>query len=162
MLNETTSQTAGPYLHIGMMPRPRASTCPGRKGWNVLAKPEAQGQRIRLEGLIFDGTDTLVRDALVEIWQANAHGRYDHPDDQQDKPLDPAFKGFGRAVADFKTGMWWFDTDQARPRRRAGTARSWPRTSTSRSSPAASTSTSTRGSTSPTRRRPMPRTRYCG
>jgi protocatechuate 3,4-dioxygenase, alpha subunit len=115
MLSETTSQTAGPYLHIGTMPSAAGIDVPWGKGWNSLAKPGADGQRIRLEGLIFDGTDTLVRDALVEIWQANAHGRYDHPDDQQDKPLDPAFKGFGRAVADFETGLWWFDTIKPGP-----------------------------------------------
>jgi protocatechuate 3,4-dioxygenase, alpha subunit len=110
VLTETASQTAGPYLHIGMMPTAGGIDVPWAQGWHVMAGPEAQGERIRLEGVIFDGTDTLVRDAQVEIWQANAHGRYDHPDDRQDKPLDPAFRGFGRAVADFRTGEWWFDT----------------------------------------------------
>ncbi len=110
MLTETASQTAGPYLHIGMMPHAGGIDVPWAKGWHVLAGPAARGQRIRLEGVIFDGTDTLVRDAQVEIWQANAHGRYDHPDDRQDRPLDPAFRGFGRAVADFETGVWWFET----------------------------------------------------
>ena len=115
MLSETVSQTAGPYLHIGMMPSAGGIDIPWGKGWNILAKPGAQGQRIRLEGVIFDGTGTLVRDAQVEIWQANAHGRYDHPDDRQAKPLDEAFHGFGRAVADFKTGVWWFDTVKPGP-----------------------------------------------
>ena len=115
MLSETASQTAGPYLHIGMMPSAGGIDIPWAKGWNILAKPGAQGQRIRLEGVIFDGTGTLVRDAQVEIWQANAHGRYDHPDDRQAKPLDEAFHGFGRAVADFKTGVWWFDTVKPGP-----------------------------------------------
>jgi protocatechuate 3,4-dioxygenase, alpha subunit len=98
-----------------MLPSTAGIDVPWGKGWNALAKPGAQGQRIRLEGVIFDGTGTLVRDAQVEIWQANAHGRYDHPDDRQDKPLDPAFKGFGRAVADFKTGVWWFETVKPGP-----------------------------------------------
>jgi protocatechuate 3,4-dioxygenase alpha subunit len=110
MLTETASQTADPYLHIGMMPHTGGIDVPGARGWHLMAGPEAQGQRIRLEGLIVDGTDMPVRDAQVEIWQANAHGRYHHPDDRQDKPLDPAFRGFGRAVADFSTGLWWFDT----------------------------------------------------
>jgi protocatechuate 3,4-dioxygenase, alpha subunit len=110
VLTETASQTAGPYLHIGMMPKAGGIDVLWAQGWHVLAGPEAQGQRIRLEGAIFDGTDTLVRDAQVEIWQANSYGRYDHPDDRQDKPLDPAFRGFGRAVADFRTGEWWFGT----------------------------------------------------
>ena len=51
-----------------------------------------------------------MRDAQIEIWQANAHGKYDHPDDRQDKPLDPDFRGFGRAAADFESGLWWFET----------------------------------------------------
>jgi protocatechuate 3,4-dioxygenase, alpha subunit len=115
MLTETASQTAGPYLHIGMMPHTAGIDVPWGRGWNVLAGPGSQGQRIRVEGIILDGTGTLVRDAQVEIWQANARGRYDHPEDRQDKPLDPAFRGFGRAVADFKTGVWWFDTVKPGP-----------------------------------------------
>jgi protocatechuate 3,4-dioxygenase alpha subunit len=115
MLSETTSQTAGPYLHIGMMPSAAGIDQPWGKGWNVLAQPSAGGERIRLEGLIYDGTSTVVRDAQVEIWQANAHGRYQHPEDRQDKPLDPAFRSFGRAVADFQTGLWWFDTVKPGP-----------------------------------------------
>jgi protocatechuate 3,4-dioxygenase alpha subunit len=111
MLKETASQTAGPYLHIGMMPQ--AAGLEGRKGddqLNILAGPGARGERIRLEGTVFDGEGVIVRDAQIEIWQANAHGKHDHPADSQDKPVDPAFKGFGRAVSDFKTGLWWFET----------------------------------------------------
>jgi protocatechuate 3,4-dioxygenase alpha subunit len=110
MLKETASQTAGPYLHIGMMPQAVGFDIRGRERLNVLAGLNAQGQRIHLEGLIYDGEGVLVRDAMVEIWQANAHGKYDHPGDRQDLPLDPAFKGWGRAVSDFETGLWWFDT----------------------------------------------------
>ena len=110
MLKETASQTAGPYLHIGMMPKAAGLDLWQNETWNCLATPGTQGQRIRLEGSIFDGEDTLVRDAQVEIWQANSSGRYNHPGDTQDKPLDPAFRGWGRAVTDFKTGLWWFDT----------------------------------------------------
>ena len=115
MLTETASQTAGPYLHIGMMPKAAGIDVPWGEGWNRLAGPAAQGQRIRLEGIIHDGTGAPVRDAQVEIWQANAHGRYRHPEDRQDKPLDPAFKGFGRTVADFGTGLWWFETVKPGP-----------------------------------------------
>ena len=110
MLKETASQTAGPYLHIGMMPQAVGFDIRSRERLNVLAGPNAQGQRIRLEGTILDGEGVLVRDAMVEIWQANAHGKYDHPGDRQDLPDDPAFKGWGRAVSDFETGLWWFDT----------------------------------------------------
>ena len=115
MPTETASQTAGPYLHIGMLPHAGGIDVAWAKGWHVLTGPEAQGERIRLEGVIFDGTGTLVRDAMVEIWQADAHGRYAHPEDRQDKPLDAAFRGFGRAVADFATGLWWFDTVKPGP-----------------------------------------------
>jgi protocatechuate 3,4-dioxygenase, alpha subunit len=110
MLTETASQTAGPYLHIGMVPRVAGIDARGDERWQVLAGEGARGERIRLEGMIFDGTGSVVRDALVEIWQADAHGKHDHPDDRQDKPVDPAFRGFGRAAADFKTGLWWFET----------------------------------------------------
>jgi|SRR5689334_7590361 protocatechuate 3,4-dioxygenase, alpha subunit len=110
MLKETASQTAGPYLHIGLMPRAIGLDLRREEPGNVLAGPGARGERVRLEGTVYDGEGAPVRDALVEIWQANADGRYDHPGDTQDKPLDPAFHGFGRAVADFGTGLWWFDT----------------------------------------------------
>jgi protocatechuate 3,4-dioxygenase alpha subunit len=149
MLHETASQTAGPYLHIGMAPHAAGIEIRVNEPWNVLAGAGAQGQRIRLEGRIYDGTGSLVRDAQIEIWQANAHGKYDHPEDRQDKPVDAAFKGFGRAVTDFESGLWWFDTVK-------------PGTSTSPSLPAASTSTSTRGSISPTRPKRTRTTRCCG
>jgi protocatechuate 3,4-dioxygenase alpha subunit len=110
MLPETASQTAGPYLHIGMAPRVAGVDVRAREHWDKLADPGAQGERIRLEGLVYDGTGSLVRDAQIEIWQANAHGKYDHPDDHQDKPVDPAFKGFGRTVTDFESGLWAFET----------------------------------------------------
>jgi protocatechuate 3,4-dioxygenase alpha subunit len=110
MLTETASQTAGPYLHIGMMPQAAGIDIRGNEGWQVLAGAGAKGERIRLEGTIFDGTGSLVRDAQVEIWQANAYGKYHHPEDRQDKPVDPAFRCFGRTVADFGTGLWWFET----------------------------------------------------
>lgn len=110
MPTETASQTAGPYLHIGMAPRAAGIDIRGNESWHIVAGAGAQGQRIRLEGTIYDGTGAPVRDAQVEIWQANAHGKYHHPDDRQDKPVDPAFRGFGRAVADFTTGLWWLET----------------------------------------------------
>jgi protocatechuate 3,4-dioxygenase, alpha subunit len=112
MPTETASQTAGPYLHIGMVPRAAGIDARGDdERWQVLAGEGAQGERVRLEGMILDGTRGVVRDALVEIWQADANGRYDHPEDRRpDQPLDPAFRGFGRAATDFATGLWWFET----------------------------------------------------
>lgn len=110
MLIETASQTAGPYLHIGMMPRAAGIDIREGERWHALAGDGAEGERIRLEGHVYEGTGALVRDAMIEIWQANAHGKYHHPADRQEKPTDPAFRCFGRAVSDFRTGLWWFET----------------------------------------------------
>jgi protocatechuate 3,4-dioxygenase alpha subunit len=81
------------------------------EGENVLTTPETVGQRIRLEGFVFDGDRNHIEDALIELWQANAAGRYNHPaDDRDDVPLDTAFTGFGRCASDFKTGAFAFLT----------------------------------------------------
>jgi protocatechuate 3,4-dioxygenase, alpha subunit len=110
MARETASQTAGPYLHIGLAPQAAGIDARRDERWHVLAGPGAAGRRIRLEGVVLDGTGAPVRDALVEIWQADANGRYDHPEDRREGAPDPAFRGFGRAVSDFGTGLWWFET----------------------------------------------------
>ena len=86
----TASQTVGPYWLVGL----------DWPGANVLAGDGTEGERIEIEGRILDGDGAPVIDAMVEIWQANAQGRYDHPEDRQDKQLDPGFKGFGRAATD--------------------------------------------------------------
>lgn len=98
-LETTSSQTIGPYLHIGLT-------------WLVadnLAVAGVAGEKVAIEGRIVDGDGKPVDDAVVEIWQANAQGRYAHPDDTQDKPLEPAFKGFGRVMTD-KNGTFRFTT----------------------------------------------------
>src|SRR5918998_6768958 len=96
-LKETASQTAGPYVHIGLIPHQAGFEIFKTNFSNVLVTPETRGERITIEGRIFDGTGAVCRDVLVEIWQANAAGRYDHPaDGQEGKPLDPAFRGWGR------------------------------------------------------------------
>jgi protocatechuate 3,4-dioxygenase alpha subunit len=109
-LKESASQTAGPYLHIGMMPAAAGIDKERTQLGSVVAGPGARGERIRIEGCVYDGEGYPVKDAQVELWQANADGKYHHPADGQDKPLDPDFNGFGRAVSDFTTGMWSFDT----------------------------------------------------
>jgi protocatechuate 3,4-dioxygenase alpha subunit len=81
------SQTVGPFFHLGL-------TTNGLDG--RLAGPEAKGERVRLVCRVFDGDGLPVNDAMIEIWQANAAGKYHHPDDPQDKAVDPAFRGFGR------------------------------------------------------------------
>ena len=81
-----------------------------------MAGPDTKGERIRIEGRVLDGTGSPVRDVLLEIWQANAAGRYNHPaDPQTDKPVDPAFRGWGRTGSDFQTGLYVFDTIKPGP-----------------------------------------------
>lgn len=58
---------------------------------------------------MIDADGTPVNDAMVEIWQANAHGKYAHPEDTRDLPLDPAFTGFGRVYTD-EEGRFRFHT----------------------------------------------------
>jgi protocatechuate 3,4-dioxygenase alpha subunit len=98
-METTSSQTIGPYLHIGLT-------------WLItdnIASPGVAGDKVMIEGRMIDGDANPVTDAIVEIWQANAHGRYAHPDDTQDKPLEPAFKGFGRVTTD-NDGFFRFTT----------------------------------------------------
>ena len=117
-LRETPSQTAGPYVHIGLIPHQAGFDIYERPFSNVLVSPETRGERVTLEGRVFDGTGAVCRDILLEIWQANAAGKYSHPADAQDKPLDPAFRGWGRTGTDFESGLWRFET--VKPGRVAG------------------------------------------
>jgi len=99
-LKETPSQTAGPYLHIGMLPAQAGLKLRSQEKLNVLAGPGVEGTRIRVEGTVYDGAGLPVRDAGIEIWQADSKGRYNAP----------GFSGWGRAGADFETGLYWFET----------------------------------------------------
>jgi len=84
----TPSQTSGPYLEIGLVGGPIG---------NRLVD-ESDPRAIRISGLLLDGAGQPVPDGLVEIWQANAAGRYAHPsDDRVDVPLEDGFSGFGRS-----------------------------------------------------------------
>jgi protocatechuate 3,4-dioxygenase alpha subunit len=56
-----------------------------------------------------------LRDVLLEIWQANSAGRYNHPADRQEKSLDADFRGWGRACSDFQSGVYAFDTVKPGP-----------------------------------------------
>jgi protocatechuate 3,4-dioxygenase alpha subunit len=84
----TSSQTVGPYVKIGFDPL----------AVEDLASPAAAGERITLTGRLIDGDGKPINDGVVEIWQANAQGKYAHPEDAQDKPIDKAFRGFGRSL----------------------------------------------------------------
>jgi protocatechuate 3,4-dioxygenase alpha subunit len=86
----TASQTVGPYLHIGL-------------AWLTIdrvAAPDCPGQHVEIGGRVLDGDGQPVPDALVEIWQADAHGRYAHAEDTREAPLTPGFRGFGRVPTD--------------------------------------------------------------
>ena len=86
----TPSQTVGPYLHIGM-------------DWlntTELAGPGVSGERIIITGRVLDADGVPVPDGIVEIWQANAHGKYAHPDDTRALPDEAGFSGFGRCPTD--------------------------------------------------------------
>jgi protocatechuate 3,4-dioxygenase alpha subunit len=110
-LKESPSQTAGPYVHIGLIPKQAGFDIFEKDFSNVLVSPDTKGERIRIEGRVFDGVGLPLRDVLIEIWQANAAGRYNHPEDlQEGKPLDPSFRGWGRAGSDFETGLYVFET----------------------------------------------------
>ncbi len=109
-LKETPSQTAGPYVHIGLIPHQAGFDIFEKTFSNVLAGPDTKGERITIEGRVFDGTGSAAKDVLVEIWQANAAGKYNHPIDQQDKPLDESFRGWGRTGTDFQMGLYTFET----------------------------------------------------
>jgi len=116
LLKETASQTAGPYVHIGLAPRDAGFDIFEKNFGNVLVQPETKGERIRVEGIVYDGSGTPLRDVLIEIWQANAEGKYAHPGDHQPgKRVDPAFRGWGRACSDFETGLWSFQTIKPGP-----------------------------------------------
>jgi protocatechuate 3,4-dioxygenase, alpha subunit len=98
-LRTTASQTVGPYLHIGL-------------AWLVtdnLVGPGVSGDPVTIGGRITDADGRPVDDALVEIWQANAHGRYDHPADTRELPREPGFTGFGRVPTD-AAGAFRFTT----------------------------------------------------
>lgn len=104
MRKETPSQTVGPFYAIGLTRTPM----------NVMAPASSQGQRIRIEGQVFDGDGVAIPDVMVEIWQANAYGRYNHPDDKQEKPLDATFTGWGRSGTDDKC-FYSFETIKPGP-----------------------------------------------
>jgi len=112
---ETSSQTGGPYVHIGLAPQQAGFDIFNNNFGNVLVDERTEGQRIAIEGQVIDGSGTVLRDVLIEIWQANAAGKYAHPGDLQAKALDPHFRGWGRGGADFETGLWRFETIKPGP-----------------------------------------------
>ena len=113
---ETASQTAGPYVHIGLAPKAAGFDIFENNFGSVLVDAATKGERIRIEGRVFDGIGTVLKDVLIEIWQANAEGKYAHPADRQaGKAADPHFRGWGRSCTDFASGVYSFDTVKPGP-----------------------------------------------
>jgi protocatechuate 3,4-dioxygenase alpha subunit len=107
MPKQTPSQTVGPWFMYGLMPETY-----GRRNLAgpVLTCAATRGPRLRLEGRLLDGAGAPVADGLIEIWQADANGRYAHPADSRTSVAkDAGFGGFGRASTD-KDGRFAFDT----------------------------------------------------
>jgi protocatechuate 3,4-dioxygenase alpha subunit len=100
-LPPTASQTVGPFFHDCLMRTDAAC--------DVLASDSTEGTHIRIAGRVLDGDGAGVPDAVLEIWQANHHGRYNHPADKRDLPLDPSFTGYGR-IATQSDGKFCFTT----------------------------------------------------
>jgi protocatechuate 3,4-dioxygenase, alpha subunit len=102
----TPSQTVGPFFKYGLTPN-------GQYDWNDaftnnLVTPDVSGERLRVEGQVFDGDGQPVPDCMLEIWQADAQGRFSDPQDKRALP-NSTFKGFGRCGTD-ANGDYAFDT----------------------------------------------------
>ncbi|AZO22804.1 MULTISPECIES: protocatechuate 3,4-dioxygenase subunit alpha [unclassified Mesorhizobium] len=109
-LKESPSQTAGPYVHIGLTP----NFC-GIGGvyendlGSTMVNDQTKGERIELRIRVLDGTGTPLKDALIEIWQADAKGLYNSPTELRGA-ADPNFQGWGRQPTDMETGVCLFQT----------------------------------------------------
>jgi protocatechuate 3,4-dioxygenase alpha subunit len=104
MPRQTPSQTIGPFFHLGLL----------FGGENVLVDDQTRGQPIRITGTVYDGEATPVTDALVEIWQADAQGHFNHPADPHAAQADPHFRGFGRSST-LRNGRFEFTTVKPGP-----------------------------------------------
>ena len=95
----TPFQTLGPFFDFGLVLPDGA----------IVARPAATGRHVTIAGTVRDGAGDALPDALIEVWQANAAGRYAHPADEQAAPIDPACGGFGRVATD-ELGQFEFST----------------------------------------------------
>jgi protocatechuate 3,4-dioxygenase, alpha subunit len=101
-LEETPSQTAGPYVHIGLAPNEAGFDIFHNVLGGEIAPEGTRGARITIEGRVLDGTGAPVKDVLIETWQCDGDGRFAEP--------GGAFRGWGRIVPDFETGDFRFET----------------------------------------------------
>lgn len=99
-LMQTPSQTVGPFFHYGLITKPDL---------NILVNDDTKGQRIIIKGQVTDGVGHPVPDAMLEIWQADSEGYYNHPADSNQAKADPNFKNFGRADT-VNGGVYTFKT----------------------------------------------------
>jgi protocatechuate 3,4-dioxygenase, alpha subunit len=107
----TPSQTVGPFYAYGLTPN-------GKYAWNDaftnnLLTPDVTGEKIRIEGVIYDGAGKVVPDAVLEIWQADSQGRFADPQDSRALP-NASFRGFGRSGTT-DAGEYSFDTIKPGP-----------------------------------------------
>ncbi len=109
-LKETPSQTAGPYVHIGLTPNfcDISGVYEGDLG-TTMVNDKTTGERITVTGRIFDGAGALVRDAVIEIWQADGAGLYNSPSEMRGT-ADPNFTGWGRCPTRAEDGVYSFET----------------------------------------------------
>src|SRR5262249_7887895 len=110
----TPSQTVGSFVAYGLAPHSRCDWKPSdvydwkeTAGANLVTS-DASGTKIRIEGQVLDGDGMPINDAMLEVWQADAQGRYAHPRDRRTRP-NTKFMGFGRSATD-KNGAFSFDT----------------------------------------------------
>ena len=109
-LKETPSQTAGPYVHIGCLPN--FSGIPGVYPADLgasMVNDQTKGERITIRGTVIDGAGAALKDAVIEIWQADSDGLYRSPEETRGA-ADPNFTGWGRKAGDYDTGEWAFET----------------------------------------------------
>lgn len=97
-------------MHIGLIPHQAGFDIFEKNFSNDLAAAGVEGERITIEGRVLDGLGRATKDVLLETWQANAAGRYNHPADNQNKPLDQRFRGWARTGTDFATGVYTIRT----------------------------------------------------
>lgn len=108
-LRESPSQTAGPYVHIGCTPNFTGIDIYGQDLGTSMKTGPVKGTEITLRGIVFDGTCTPLRDAMIEIWQADAAGLYPSANETRGV-ADPNFTGWGRSPGDMESGEFCFET----------------------------------------------------
>jgi len=110
----TPSQTVGPFFHFGITTAKHSVSC--------IASPGATGEKVWLTLTVLDGESQPLDDAMIEVWQADSNGKYNHPDDWQPKTFDLKCSGFGR-LATREDGTCEFET--IKPGRVPGSGDTW-------------------------------------